>query len=180
MKEATLNKKKAVVDDIRQQIEAAQSIVIAEYSGIDVQEITDLSAKFREAGVNYRVYKNTMVRRAFNELGHDEFDELLQGPNAFIFSDEDMVSGPKIAEEFAKDNEEKLIIKAGFIEGKAIDKEKVIALSKLPNKDVLLSMMLRGLQGPISGLAQVSNAILSSLVYGLNAVKEKKEQEEAA
>lgn len=179
MKEATLDKKKAVVDEIRAEIENAQSVVIVEYAGINVQDITDLRAKFREAKVNYKVYKNTMVRRAFHDLGVEDFDDLLNGPNAFIFSKEDMVSGPKIADEFIKDHEDQLKIKAGYLEGKAIDQAKVVALSKLPTKEVLISMLLRGLQGPIAGLAQVGKATLSSLVYGLNAVKEKKEQEAA-
>lgn len=179
MKEQTLAKKQQVVDEIKEQLENCKSMVMVEYKGINVQDITELRQKFREGGVNYKVYKNTMVSRAFEDLGYEGLDEYLEGPNAYAFSVEDIVSGPKIVEEYAKDNEEKLIIKAGIVDGRVIGSEEVIALSKLPTKEVLLSMLMRALQGPITGLAQVSKATLSSLVYALNAVKEKKDEEAA-
>lgn len=179
MKEHTLQKKQAVIDEIKGAIEEAKSVTVVSFNGITVEEISQLRNQFREAGVNYKVYKNTMAIRAFNELGTSDLDEVLVGPNAFVFSNEEMVDGPKIAAKFAEDNKEKFKIIAGYMDGKALNAEEVVALSKLPSKEVLLSMLLRALQGPISGLANVSQGVLRSVVYALNAVKEKKEGEAA-
>lgn len=175
MKEQTLQAKENVVSEIKERIEQAKSVTIVAYNGVNVEQITALRNKYREADVVYKVYKNTMVRRAFNELGMTDLDEVLNGPNAFIFSNGEMVDGPKISREFAKDNEAKFKIVAGYMDGKALSAEEVDALSKLPSKDVLLSMVLRGLQGPIAGLANVSQGILRKLLYALNAIKESQE-----
>ncbi|MDD7593879.1 MAG: 50S ribosomal protein L10 [Peptoniphilaceae bacterium] len=180
MKEQTLQAKENVVAEIKEHIEQAKSVTIVAYNGVNVEQITALRNKYREADVVYKVYKNTMVRRAFNELGTTDLDEVLNGPNAFVFSNNEMVDGPKISAEFAKDNEEKFKILAGYMDGKAMSADEVVALSKLPGKEVLLSMVLRGLQGPIAGFANVSQGILRKTVYAFNAIKEKKEEEGAA
>lgn len=175
MKDYTLQKKQAVVDEIKGQLENAKSVVIVEYRGLNVEEVTDLRNKYRAQGVGYKVYKNTMVALALQDLGYEGYEEYLTGPNGFVFSNEDMVSAAKVSTEYAKENE-KLVVKAGLMDGKVMDAEAVKQLSKLPTKDVLLSMVLRGLNGPITGLAGVSQGILSQLVYALNAVKEGQEQ----
>ena len=179
MKEQTIQNKQAVVEEIKAAIEQAKSVTVVAYNGITVESITDLRNQFRAEDVVYKVYKNTMVRRAFNDLGVTELDDLLNGPNAFIFSNKEMVDGPKIAAKFAQDNKEKFQILGGYMDGHAMSGEEMVALSKLPAKEVLLSMVLRGLQGPISGLANASQGILRKAVYALNAVKEKKEEEAA-
>lgn len=179
MKEQTLQKKQAVVEEIKEAIQNAKSVTIAAYNGITVEDITDLRNQFRAQDVVYKVYKNTMVRRAFNDLGMTDLDEILNGPNAFIFSNGEMVEGPKIAAKFAQDHKEQFQIVAGYMDGHAMTSDEVVALSKLPSKDVLLSMVLRGLQGPISGFANASQGILRKAVYAFNAIKEKKENEAA-
>lgn len=173
MKEETLQKKQVIIDEIAAKIQGAKSLAIAEYKGISVADVTELRNKFREGGIDYKIYKNTMVARALDQLGIQGFDEVLNGPNAFIFSNEDMVLGPKIAGDFAKEHEDQFQIKAGLIDGKMINKEEVIALSKLPSKEVLVSMVLGALQAPISGLASVCSAEIASLLYALKAIEEK-------
>ena len=96
MKEQTLQKKQAVVDEIKEAIQNAKSVTIAAYNGITVEDITDLRNQFREQDVVYKVYKNTMVRRAFNDLGMTDLDEILNGPNAFIFSNGEMVEARRL------------------------------------------------------------------------------------
>lgn len=179
MKEETLQRKQAVVDEIKQALDEANSMIIVGYTGVSVKDITELRAKYRAENVNYKVYKNTMVRRALHDQGHEDLDEYLNGPNAFVFSNEDMAAGARITGEYAKKNEGKMEVKAGLLDGQVIGADQVKKLASLPSKEVLLSMVLRGLQGPISGLASVSHAILSSLVYALNAIKEEKEEEAA-
>lgn len=179
MKEQTLQKKQAVIDEIKAQIEASQSVVVVSYLGLNVAEATELRNKFRESGVGYKVYKNTMVDLALKDLGYSGYETYLTGPNAFVFSKEDMVNGPKIAYEFAESHEKVFQVKAGLMDGKVMNAEEVKHLSKMPSKEVLLSMVLRGLQGPIAGLANVAQGTLRSVVYALNAIKEKSEQEAA-
>ena len=178
MKEHTLQRKQAVIQEIREHIEASQSVVIAEYRGLNVADVTELRNRFREGNVEYKVYKNTMVSLALKELGYEGYEEYLTGPNAFVFSKEDMVQGPSIASKFA-DEHDKFVLKAGLMDGKVMSAEEVKQLAKLPTKEVLLSMVLRGMQAPISGLANTCQGIIRKVVYGLNAVKEKKENEAA-
>lgn len=175
LKEETLKKKQQVIDEIVQKVQDAQSVAIVGYSGITVADVTELRNKFREGGAEYKIYKNTMVARAFDQLGIEGFDEILKGPNGFIFSNEDVVVGPKVAGEFAKEHKEQFVIKAGLIDGKKLSKEEVIALSKLPSKETLLAMLVGTLQAPISGLARVCNAEITSLLYALKAIQDKQE-----
>lgn len=179
MREETLNKKQQVIDEIKEHLESSKSVVVAGYSGLSVADATALRNDYREKGVVYKVYKNTMVRFALEQLGYEGYEEILTGPNAFVFSKEELVDGPKISVDFAKKHKDAFTIKAGLLDGKIVKAEDVQALSELPSKEVLLSMVLRGLQGPITGLAAVSQATLRSAVYALNAIKEKKEQEAA-
>lgn len=175
MKDYTLQKKQAVIDEIKEQVQNAQSVVIVEYRGLNVADVTDLRNQYRAKGVGYKVYKNTMVALALKDLGYEGYEEYLTGPNGFVFSNEDLASGPKVSDEFAKKND-KFVIKAGLMDGQVMDAAGVKQLSNLPSKEVLLSMVLRGLNGPITGLAAVSQGIISKLVYALNAVKEEQEQ----
>ena len=179
MKEQVLNKKKAIVQEIKDKIESSDSVVLMEYSGITVEEVTDLRSKFRESDVDYKVYKNTMMKFAFEDAGYDEFLEFLQGPNAVAFSKEgDPVSAAKVSCEFAKDNDS-IKIKAGIVDGKIIDLEEIQRLAKLPSKEVLVAQVLGGLQGPIRGLATVLNGNISGLARVLNQIKDQKEEASA-
>lgn len=176
MSQSTLSLKQQVVAEIKDAIENSKSISIVEYRGLNVTQVSELRKKYREAGVNYKVYKNTMVNLALKELGYEDYEQYLTGPNGFVFSNEDMVQGPKISVDFAKENE-KFVIKAGIIDGEVIDAEGVKALAKLPTREVLIAQVLGGLNAPISGFANVLQGTIRSVVYALNAVKEKKEQE---
>lgn len=179
MKEYVLKQKQAVINEIKEAYENSESVVLVEYRGLDVAELTELRAKFREGNVNYKVYKNTMLKIAFKELGLEDFNEFLNGPNAVAFSNEDAVSGAKIAHDFAKDHKN-LIIKSGIVDGQVMSKEEVERLAKLPSKEVLIAKALGSLNAPISGFVNVLHGTMRQAVYALNAVKEKKEQEEVA
>lgn len=179
VKEEKLQMKTQLVDEIKEKIENAQSIVLVNYRGLNVEEVTELRSNFREKDVDYKVYKNTMMRRAFNELGITELDELLKGPSAVAFSNEDAVSGAKVASEFAKDHEQ-LEIKAGIVDGKVIGVEEVKALAELPSREVLIAQVLGGLNAPIQGLANVLTGNLRGLAVVLQAIADKKEEEATA
>lgn len=177
MNEAKLQSKISLVEEIKGKIEDSQSLVLVNYRGLNVAEDTELRAKFREAGVEYKVYKNTMMRRAFDALGHGEFAEHLKGPSAIAFGMEDMVAPAKIMAEFAEAHEE-LEIKAGMVDGDFLDVDGVKSLAKLPPKEILLAQFLGGLNAPIQGLANVMNGTLSGFARVLNAIAEQKEGEE--
>ena len=176
MSQSALSLKQQVVSEIKDAIQNSKSVSIVEYRGLTVSEISDLRNKYRAEGVSYKVYKNTMVKIALEELGYDGFEEYLSGPNGFVFSNEDMVAGPRGTANFAKENE-KLVIKAGLLDGKVLNPDEVKALAKLPSREVLVAQVLGTLNAPIAGLANVLQGTIRKVVYALNAVKEKQEQE---
>lgn len=150
--------KQAVVQEIADKFKSAASVVVVDYRGLTVAQVTELRKQLREAGVELKVYKNTLVRRATTEVGHEELNEVLTGPNAIAFSAEDVVAPARIINKFAKENEQ-LEIKAGLIEGAYASVEEIKALAELPSREGLLSMLLSVLQTPIRNLALVTKAV---------------------
>lgn len=173
MKEQTLQVKSANVEEIKEKIGKAQSIILVDYRGLDVAQLTELRGRYRKSGVDYKVYKNTMMRFAFKDLGLEDFNEYLKGPSAVAFSYDDPVSAAKVTAEFAKTNT-KLEIKAGIVDGKVIDIEGVKSLAELPSKEVLIAQVLGGFNAPIQGFANVLQGTIRSLAIVLNAIAEEK------
>ena len=171
--------KQQVVVEIAEKIKAAQSVVVVDYKGLTVEEVTALRAKFRAGNVDYVVYKNTLVRRALAELNITGMDELLQGPSAFAFSMGDAVAGAKIIKEYIDANKrETMTIKAGIVDGVVVDVAAVKALASLPPKEVLLAKLMGSLNAPITGFVGVLSATLRSLVYAVDAIRKQKAGEE--
>lgn len=174
MKEKVIQEKQKIIEEIKGKVNEAQAVVLVDYRGLNVEELTELRSKYREAGVEYKVYKNTMMRFAFKDAGYEDFNEYLKGPNAVAFGFDDPVQAAKITNEFAKTHD-KLEIKAGIVDGKIIDIEEVESLASLPSKEVLIAQVLAGLNAPISGFANVLQANIRNLVYVLDAVREQQE-----
>ncbi|QOR34568.1 50S ribosomal protein L10 [Clostridium sp. 'deep sea'] len=169
--------KQRQVSEIRERFEKAKSVILTDYRGINVADMTELRKQLREAGIEYKVLKNTLVKIALEGKEVDEIKDSLQGPTALAFGYDDPVTAAKILSDFSKNHENNLpVVKAGILEGKVIDTAGVTALADLPSREVLLSMVLSGMQAPITGFVRASNGIISSLVYALNAVREQKEQ----
>jgi large subunit ribosomal protein L10 len=150
--------KKQVVTEIADKLRDSKSTVVVDYRGLTVSQVTELRKQLREAGVDFKVYKNSLTRRASAEVGLEGLNEHLTGPNAIAFSTEDVVAPAKIINEFAKKND-KLEIKAGVIEGNIASLEDVKALAELPSREGLLSMLLSVLQAPIRNLALATKAV---------------------
>lgn len=150
--------KKQVVAEIADKFRASKSTIIVDYRGLNVAEATELRKQLREAGIEFKVYKNTLTRRALAEVGLEGLDEVLTGPNAIAFSNDDVVAPAKILNDFAKTHEA-LEIKAGVIEGNVATVEEVKALANLPSREGLLSMLLSVLQAPIRNFALVTKAV---------------------
>ena len=153
-----LSEKQAIVAALTEKLQGSVAGVIVDYSGITVAEDTELRNKLRAAGVEYSVVKNTITKRAANNAGFSDFDEILNGPTALALSFDDVVAPAKVLADFAKDHEV-MTIKAGFMEGKAMSLEEVTALSKIPSKDTLYAMLAGGLNATIAGLARALNAV---------------------
>ncbi len=156
--EKILQQKQQAVAELAEKFKSAASGVFVDYCGLSVAEDTELRNKLREAGVEYSVVKNTLTKRAANEAGFADFDEILNGPTALAFSFDDVVAPAKVLADFAK-NHEVMSIKAGFMEGKAMSLEEIDALAKIPSKDTLYAMLAGGLNATIAGLARAINAI---------------------
>ena len=174
MKEATLKAKEAIVSDIQDKMQNAQSVVIYDYRGLTVLEVTELRNKMREAGVEYKVLKNTMIKRAADNLNIEGLDAYLEGPTAVAFGMNDPVAPAKILSDFVKSTK-KTEIKGGILGGKVVDVASIENLAKLPSKEELLAKMLGSLNAPIQGLAMVLSGLPRALVVALNAIKEQKE-----
>ena len=164
MSEAAIAKKETLVQAAAEKFESAASVVIVDYRGLTVEEVTNLRKQLRDAGVAMKVIKNSILSRAAKKVGLDGVDEVFTGPTAVAFSNDDVVAPAKIIDEFAKDAKA-LEIKGGVIEGKVSSVEQITALAKLPNREGLLSMLLSVLQAPVRNVA-----------YAVKAVAEKNEE----
>ena len=164
MSEAAIAKKETLVQAAAEKFESAASVVILDYRGLSVEEVTYLRKQLRDAGVEMKVIKNSILSRAAKKVGLDGLDEVFTGPTAVAFSNDDVVAPAKIIDEFAKDAKA-LEIKGGVIEGKVSSVEQITALAKLPNREGLLSMLLSVLQAPVRNVA-----------YAVKAVAEKNEE----
>lgn len=165
--------KQKVVDDIKQKFQGATGVVLADYRGLTVSQVTNLRVELRQAGVEYRVLKNTMVRRAADEIGLEGLAQYLEGPTALAFS-VDPVAPAKILSEFSKKNKN-LTIKAGVVEGKVIGPEKIKDLATLPPREILLSQVLAGMQAPLQGMVNVLQGPIRKMGYALEEVRKLKE-----
>lgn len=164
--------KVAMATEIDQRISGALYMILADYDGMDVSMTTEFKNSLRENGASYNVVKNRMLNRAME----DDISTLLKGQTAMIYGEGDVVEVAKVIKKFTATNK-KPVVKGGFVEGKAVSAEDVVALAKLPSKDVLRAQLLGTLQAPCRNLASVLNQKVASLVYVLSAVKEKREQE---
>ncbi len=152
-----LQEKQAVVAEVSAQVAQAQTIVLAEYRGIQVGDITKLRANARKAGVYFHVLKNTLARRAVQGTPFEALAEKMAGPLVYGMS-ADAVAAAKVVHEFAKTND-KLVIKAGAYNGKVLDAAGVSALASVPTKEVLLAQLCGLLQSPVSGMARALAAV---------------------
>ncbi|MFD1393473.1 50S ribosomal protein L10 [Lacticaseibacillus jixianensis] len=168
MSESIIAAKAKVVDGIVEQFKAAKSAVVVNYRGLTVDEVTALRKELRDAGVKMEVIKNTYLRRAADATGYEGLDEVFTGPTAIAFSNDDAVAPARIMTKFAKQFDA-LVVKGGIIEGKVASLEQITELSKLPDRDGMLSMLLSVLQAPVRNVA-----------YAVKAVAESKDAEPAA
>ena len=159
--EKILNQKKQFVTELTEVLKGAAAGVLVDYRGITVEDDTKLRSKFREAGVNYQVVKNTLLNFAIKEVGLEDLAGELHGPTAIATHTDDLVSPAKIVSDYAKENEN-FVVKAGFLEGKVITLDEIKALAATPSKEVLIAKIMGSLNSPASSLVRLLNTIVEN------------------
>ena len=165
--------KKVVVEEIVEKIKASKSIVFVDYNKLTVAEVSELRKKCKQSGCEYKVYKNTLMRKALNELGFNQFDNDLNGPTAIAFAG-DETSAAKVMVEAAKDYTDKIVLKSAFVDNAYVDKSGIKALASMPSKEELVAKMLGSMQAPLANFAGVLNNLLSGIVRVLDGVAKSK------
>lgn len=155
---AKIELKQPVVEEISAGVKDATSVVLVDYRGLTVEQDTQLRKSLREAGVSYKVYKNTMMHLAFKGTDFEGLTPYLEGPSAMAYSTTDATAPARVLAEFAK-KADKLEIKAGVVEGTVYDAAGMAKIAEIPSREVLLSRLLGSMQSPITNLARVLNQI---------------------
>ncbi len=155
---AKVELKKPIVDELSAHIKDAQSVVLVDYRGLTVEQDTRLRKNLREAGITYKVYKNTLMNFAFKGTQFEGLGEYLEGPSAVAISTEDATAPARVLSEFAK-TADKLEIKAGVVEGTVYDAKGMAAIASIPSREVLISRLLGSLQSPVTNFARVMNQL---------------------
>ena len=155
---ANLEAKKELVEEIKNKIQSSISLTFVDYRGLTVEEDTKMRRALREAGVDYKVYKNRLLSKALADLGMTGYDDILQGTTAVAFGMQDEVSGPRIIVETSEQTK-KMQVKGGILNGNRVEADMVNQLAKIPSKEVLISKLLYLLQSPVRSVAIALNAI---------------------
>ena len=155
---AKVELKQPIVQEISDTIKDAQSVVVVDYRGLTVEQDTQLRRNLREAGVSYKVYKNTFMTHAFKGTECEDLIQYLEGPSAVAISKEDATAPARVLAEFAK-TADKLEIKAGVVEGTVYDAKGIASIASIPSREVLISRLLGSLKSPITNFARVMNQL---------------------
>src|SRR5204863_7147564 len=161
--------KVAVVREVRERLSSSSGAILTEYRGLKVGELAALRRSLRDAGGQYKVYKNTLVRFAVRELGLDELEAMLTGPTAIAFVDGDAAAVAKALRDYARTNPN-LVVKGGVLGTKSLSADEVRALAELPSRDVLLSQIAGAFAAPLQQFAGLLQALTRNMAYGLKAL----------
>ena len=165
--------KMVTVEELKEMIKDSKSVILNDFTGLNVADISELRRHCRENGIQFRVIKNTLAKRSFDELGIEGMDALLEGPTAFAVSAVDEVSAAQVLKKFA-DEYELPRFKGGYVAGRILDEKETVRLASLPSREVILAQVVGTFQAPLQGLVGVLNASLRDLVGVLDAIREKK------
>jgi len=165
--------KVAEVQAITDRFQAAQSLVMADYTGLTVHQMTDFRARCRAQNIDCRVVKNRLAMRAADAAELGFLKDHLKGPTALVFGPESQVDPAKLVTEFAKDNEA-LQVKGGMVDGEYLDAQQVVALSKVPSMDELIAKMMGSINSPASGIVGTVNGVVAALARAIDAVAKQK------
>ena len=150
--------KQAIIDEIKTKLESAQSAIVIDYAGITVDEANQMRKGLREANVDYKIYKNTLMKRAIEGTDFEELGQILEGPSAFAMSDEDATAPARVLAKTMKDLN-KMSFKGGVVEGTFYDAEGIEKLSKIPGREVLIAKFMGSIQSPVGKFVRTLAAI---------------------
>jgi large subunit ribosomal protein L10 len=170
----SLEQKQAMVSEISAKLKGAQSVIVAEYRGLDVGRVTQLRSKARKSGLYLRVLKNTLARRAVQGTPFEKLSDQMVGPLMYGIS-QDPVSGAKVLSEFAKDNEQ-FVIKAGAMPNSLMSAKDIKALALLPSREELLAKLMGTMQAPVATLVRTMNEVPGKFVRTLAALRDQREK----
>lgn len=169
-----INQKIEIVTQLHEDFKRSKIVIATDYKGLDVASVTKLRAELSKENIDYRVVKNTLLRRASEDTDVAVITDLFKGPSAVAISYDDPVAPAKILTKFSEENN-KLEIKGGVMDGKALDSNGLKALSSLPSREVLLSQVLSAMNAVPTGIVQVLAAVPRNLLNALQAIKDQKE-----
>ncbi|MBS1270939.1 MAG: 50S ribosomal protein L10 [Candidatus Marinimicrobia bacterium] len=167
--------KEQFVTNLQEKFADSSGIYFTDFLGLDVEQVNNLRSQFFKASVEYKVVKNRLTKLSAREAGYDNVDDLLTGPTAIAFTNDDPVAPAKILTDFAKENE-KLSLKGCIFEGERIELERINTIANLPSHEELLQKLLAGLQSPMRNLVSTLNAPMQNLTFALTQLKEQKNQ----
>lgn len=165
--------KAKIISEVKERFEKAKAVVMTDYKGLNVEEITELRAKLHETSCEYKVIKNTLTQLAISEMKLKGLEEFLTGPTAIAFEYGDPVASTKVISNFQKEHE-KFKIKVGVLGKKILTRQDVKSLASLPDRETILSMLFARMQSPITGIVNVLQAPLRNLVNVLDAISKQK------
>ena len=166
--------KKQIVEDLKGKFATTKVVIVTDYKGLNVAQMTELRRKLSEANVEYQVVKNTLLTRASKDTDAELLAEVFKGPSGIALSFDDPVAPAKVLTQFAKEND-KLEIKAGVMSGKLMDLDAITALSKLPSREELLAKVLSAMNAVPTGFVQALADVPRRMVNVLSAIKDQKE-----
>ncbi|MCG6915693.1 50S ribosomal protein L10 [bacterium BMS3Abin03] len=168
------NEKTDIISEVKEMMQNSTAIFLTDYSGVNVADINDIRNQFRKEGVTYKVYKNTLFKRALDEYGkYDKLADHLIGMTGFAFTDENPVAPAKIIKKYF-DKNKKLSLKACYIEDEFFDGSKLNELAALPSKNDLIAGIIGSLEAPVSGIVGTINAVFRDLVSIVDEISKKK------
>jgi large subunit ribosomal protein L10 len=166
-----------IVANLKERLDGAKAIVLVDYKGINVEQVNQLRVQFTDAEVDYFVQKNTLIKRALNDLGIKELDEYLIGPTAMAVCHSDEVAPARVLVKFIKDVMEEAefpSFKVGYVEGMILDQSQLLDLAKLPTREELLAQILGSMNAPLSNFMNISQGIIRKFLYAIDAIAENK------
>lgn len=173
----TLAQKQERITQLKDQLERSQLAVISDYRGLTVKEMTSLRRKVQDAGGDYTVAKNTLIRRALKDTeGMPEIDSMLEGPTALLLGYGDPVGPIKALMDFLKENKKELDVRGGILEGRQVGSDELKKISTLPSREELVSKLMGSMQSPAQGVVITLSGVARNLAYVLEAVRKQKEQ----
>jgi len=171
------NQKEVVVSDLNCGIEEAAAVVLADFTGINVEQMTDLRKQMREAGVTFTVVKNTLLKRALEDIGvssEEGIFSLLTGPTAIAYS-ADEVTPARLLKNFSKANQGVPVLKGGLVSGKTFSGLQVIELAEMPAREELIARLMGSMNAPLQGFVMVTSGVIRKFLYAVNAINESKD-----